>query len=394
MPRLVALDVPWDNAFPGALQRTWDAGDAAAPLDPRLPAAAARDLLNALRPTHLLDASGELTTLDGGLSVDDGDALVMATSGTSAAARGVVLSHAAVRASAEATSRRLDVDPAQDQWLACIPLSHIGGLGVVTRAMITGTPLQVHERFDAARVTAAGRSVTLISLVSAVLSQLDLSMFRLILLGGAAPPSVVAQNVVTTYGMTETCGGVVYDGLPLDGTAISIFAAATPEPTSAPSSPEPTSSGNQPTGEGEILLRGPSLLRCYRDGTDPLTEGGWFKTGDAGFIDTAGRLHVSGRMSETINTGGEKVWPASVERVLGTHPLVGAIAVDGRPDPKWGQRVVAFVVAKDASDPPTLDALRDFVSEQLPRWAAPHELVLLAELPRMPSGKVAKRLLP
>jgi o-succinylbenzoate---CoA ligase len=370
VPRLVALDLPWDNHFVQVLQDVWEAGDAACPLDHRLPPASARELLNALHPTHVIGEDGEITPLDDGIGVEDGDALVMATSGTSALPRGVVLTNAAVLASAEATSRRLEVDPVGDKWLACIPLSHIGGLGVVMRSLLTGTPLEVHPRFDAQAVSrTASSGVTLVSLVSAALSQIDVSIFRLVLLGGAAPPSAVAPNVVTTYGMTETCGGVFYDGLPLEGVEHAI------------------------SDDGEILLRGPSLLRCYRDGSEPFLPGGWFPTGDAGF-DDAGRLQVSGRMSETINTGGEKVWPASVERVIATHPLVSEVAVSGRADPRWGERVVAFVVAKDATAPPSLEALRDHVSEYLPRFAAPHELVLLESLPRIPSGKVARRLLP
>ena len=100
------------------------------------------------------------------------------------------------------------------------------------------------------------------------------------------------------------------------------------------------------------------LLRAYRDGSDPKLPGGWLPTGDAGTISPDGRLHVYGRIAETINTGGEKVWPASIERVLAAHPKVAEVAVCGRPDPEWGERVVAFVVPADRSDPVGLDELR------------------------------------
>jgi acyl-CoA synthetase (AMP-forming)/AMP-acid ligase II len=94
-------------------------------------------------------------------------------------------------------------------------------------------------------------------------------------------------------------------------------------------------------------------------------------------------------VADVINTGGEKVWPADVERVLSGHPRVAEVAVWRRADPEWGERVVAYVVAAGA--PPTLDELRDHVTAQLPPWAAPKELVVLETLPRSPSGKVVRR---
>ena len=224
MPRLVALDLPWDDGFVRALEQAWAAGDAVAPLDPRLPPPAARELVAAIGPTHVIGPDGERVAVDGGLPTEPGDALVVATSGSRAAPKAVVLTEVAVRESAEQTSRRLEVDPGRDKWLACIPLSHVGGLGVVTRSVITGTPLVVHERFDARRVEleAAAHGVTLVSLVAAALARVDASLFRTVLLGGAAPPAGLPANVVTTYGMTETCGGVVYDGVPLDGIEVAV----------------------------------------------------------------------------------------------------------------------------------------------------------------------------
>ncbi len=179
--------------------------------------------------------------------------------------------------------------------------------------------------------------------------------------------------------MTETCGGVVYDGVPLDGVEVAVDVDGT--------------GGGKQGGAGEVLLRGPMLFRAYRDGSDPFLKGGWLPTGDAGWIDGEGHLMVSGRIAETINTGGEKVWPASVEQAIATHPKVTEVAVCGRPDPEWGERVVAFVVLADRSDPVGLEELRSHVAEQLPAWAAPRELVLVEALPRTPSGKIVRRLL-
>ena len=353
MPRLVALDMPWDNAFVSAMLAAWDAGDAVAPLDPRLPPPAAKALVEALRPTHVAGPDGVLVSLEGGLPTEPGDALVVATSGTSGSPKAVVLTREAVVRSAEVTSGRLGVDPRKDKWLACLPLSHVGGLGVVTRAVVTGTPLVVHRRFDAgAVVREAEFGVTLVSLVATALSRVDSALFRKVLLGGAAPPQVTASNIVTTYGMTETCGGAVYDGVPLDDVEVAVS----------------DDDGGTPA---EILLRGPMLLRAYRDGSDPRVPGGWLPTGDAGTIDDQGRLAVFGRIADTINTGGEKVWPESVEKVLSEHPSIADVAVAARPDPEWGQRVVAFVVPTDAAEPPRLEDIREFVLERLAPWAAP-----------------------
>ena len=376
VPRLVALDIPWDEGFVRAVEDVWSAGDAIAPLDPRLPPPAARELTRTLRPTHVLTRGGELVTLEGGLPTEPGDAVVVGTSGSTGAPKAVVMSRAAVKWAAESTSRMLEVDPSSDTWLACIPLSHVGGLGVVSRSLITGTPVVVHPRFRAADVAkAADRGVTLVSLVSAALARIDPSRFKKILLGGAAPPAVTAPNVVTTYGLTETFGGVVYDGLPLDGVEVTI--------------------GDGELGlPGEVLVRGPTLLRCYREGTNPLLAGGWFATGDHGEIGSDGRLRVSGRISETINTGGEKVWPAAVERVIAVHPNIAGVAVCGRPDPEWGEKVVAFVELFDPARPVKLEEIRTLVRERISAWAAPREVVVLGSIPRLASGKVARNQLP
>lgn len=361
--QLVALDLPGGPAFVEALRRVWDRGDAAFPVDRRLPAPARDRLLTAIAPAALIGPDGEVHRLAGGRPVEAGDALVVATSGSTGDPKGVVLTHDAVRASALATSSRIGVGP-DDHWLACLPLAHVGGLSVVTRALSTGTTLTVLPGFDAHAVAdAAAAGATLVSLVATALARIDAAGFRWIVLGGAAAPPDRPDNVVVTYGATETGSGVVYDGMPIDGVDVAI------------------------ADDGEIRLRGPMLLRAYRDGTSPLDPDGWFPTGDLGAWRDDGRLVVHGRRGDLIITGGENVWPDPVERALRRHPGVADVMVTAVPDAEWGHAVVAVVVPADASSPPTLGDLRGAVKEVLPAYCAPRRLELVAAIPRTALGK-------
>jgi o-succinylbenzoate---CoA ligase len=342
-PRLVAIDRPGGPDFVEQLRRIWDAGDAAFPIDQRLPATARAELCAAM-------GVGE--------PVEPGDALVVATSGSTGAPKGVVLTHEAVASSAAATNARLHVT-GDDHWLACLPLSHVGGLSVVTRALHAGTRLTVLPGFDAAAVDSS--EATLVSLVATALRRIHPERFRAIVLGGSRPPAERPPNCVATYGMTETGSGVVYDGVPLDGVEVAI------------------------ADDGEIRLRGPMLLRCYRDGSTPLDADGWLATGDLGRWLDDGRLHVEGRRGDLIITGGENVWPEAVETALADHPAVAEVMVRGVDDPEWGQIVEAVVVP--VGETPTLDALRDHVKARHPVFMAPRRLVVTDALPRTALGK-------
>ncbi|MEL6890601.1 MAG: fatty acid--CoA ligase family protein [Actinomycetota bacterium] len=347
-PRLVAIDQPGGPDFVDELRRIWNDGDAAFPVDQRLPTAAKRAVCRAM-------AVGE--------EVEPGDALVVATSGSTGEPKGVVLTHDAVAASAEAATRRLDVRP-DDHWLACLPLSHVGGLSVVTRALHTGTRLTVQPGFDPEQVVGAG--ATLVSLVATALARIDADRFRTIVLGGSRPPADRPTNTVATYGMTETGSGIVYDGVPLEGVEVDV------------------------RDDRSIRVRGPMLLRCYRDGTIPLDATGWFDTGDLGHWLDDGRLHVEGRRGELIITGGENVWPERVERVLADHPGVAEVMVRGVPDEEWGELVEAVIVPASAGrhpDTPTLADLRAFVAEREPSFVAPRSLLITDRLPTTSLGK-------
>ncbi|MEZ5380943.1 MAG: AMP-binding protein [Microthrixaceae bacterium] len=371
--RLVALRMEGGPDYVAAVQRIWDHGDAVAPLPVNAPEPHLESLLAMLQAEVLIDPSGDRTQLAGGRPVEDGDALVIATSGTSGAPKGVVHTHRALEYMAFATSTALGADHTA-RWLVALPLNHIGGFSILPRALHTGASLEVLARFDAARVEqAAHAGATHTSLVTTALGRIDASLFRRILLGGSAIPADRPANCVATYGMTETASGVVYDGLALNGVSMRI---------------------DRPDadGLGHIRISSPTLLRCYRDGTDPVDDEGYLATGDLGRIDpTTGRLSVRGRADEVIVTGGHKVWPEPVETLLRADPSVADAAVRGRTDPEWGQAVEAVVVPTDAASPPGLGHLRSLIKEHLPAYCAPHSLVLVDRLPRSDLGKLRRR---
>ena len=359
MPKLTALNLPGSPDFVHALQSVWERGDAVFPLDRRLPVAAQRSMLQGFGVATVISEDGE-TALSDGEPIEPGDALVIATSGSSGPPKAAVLTHAAVEASARATSERLQVTD-NDHWLACLPLAHVGGLSVITRSLITGTTLTVIDGFDTDVVSAS--EATLVSLVTTALQRIDPSLFRAIVLGGARPPADRPPHCIATYGLTETGSGVVYNGKPLNSVEIEIR-------------------------DGEVHVRGPMLLRCYRDGTSPLTSDGWLPTGDLGFLRDDGSLHVEGRRGDVINTGGEKVWPDDVERQLIQHPDIHDVAVTGLPDNEWGQIVAAFVVS--ARPNLSLDEIREHCRAQLPGYALPKQLELVEAIPRTALGKVRR----
>jgi O-succinylbenzoic acid--CoA ligase len=377
---LVAVTLPPGQDWAGILRRVWEAGAALFPVDHRIPTSQARDLMDRAVPTILMDADG-WHRAGSGRPVGDGVALVVHTSGTGGVPKLVQFDRPAIHAAVASSTLALEASP-HDRWLCCLPLAHVGGLLVLLRSVLVGAPVTVHPGFDPGAVAAEADSA-FVSLVPAMLVRLldagaDLSHFRAILVGGAAVPAWLADraraegaNVIETYGMTESCGGVVYDGRPLLETEVRIDA------------------------NGGIQLRGPTVMRGYLDDAEAtahtFTDGGWLRTGDAGWIDGQGRLRVAGRLDDLINTGGEKVWPAEVEAILQDHPGVLEVAIVGRPDPEWGQRVVAYVVPADTAAPPSLETLRDHVALSLPRHSAPRQLVRVPEgLPRTGSGKIRR----
>jgi o-succinylbenzoate---CoA ligase len=321
----------------------------------------------------------------------DGAAVVIATSGSTGAAKHVVLSREALQASAQATADRLG-GPAR--WLLALPAHHVAGVQVVVRALLAGAPPVVQDlrggfRPDgfaaATRELGAGRRCT--SLVPTQLGRIldtggaaldALRGYSAVLVGGAALAPQLHERaaaagvpVVTTYGMSETAGGCVYDGRPLDGVRVEL---------------EPG---------GRIRIGGPTLADGYL-GDPELTAavfvGGWFRTGDLGRRHDDGRLEVLGRADDVIVTGGENVAPAAVERVLAAQVGVVAACVVGVPDLEWGQVVAAAVVPDGAVPPGPLDPafterLQAAVRAALGRAAVPRVLRAVPAIPLHGIGK-------
>jgi O-succinylbenzoic acid--CoA ligase len=370
---LVALDLPGGAAFVSALEQAWSDGDAVLVVDQRLPAVAKATLVAQAGAQRVVWADGS-ERLDGArTALEPGDALVVASSGSTGSPKLLVHTAGSLLAHARAVHRRLAVGSG-DRWLACLPLNHLGGFGVVARSLLDEVGLDVLAGFDREAVAAAPERLgsTLVSLVPTTLDRIDGDRFRVVVLGGSADAGGRPANVVRTYGLTESGGGVVYDGIPLDGVEVRVDA------------------------DGQIWLRSPTMARGRLTATgtvEPLVDGdGWMATGDLGAWHD-GRLAVHGRADDLIVTGGENVWPAPVERLLGTLPSVADVAIVGAPDPTWGTRVVALVVPADPDRPPTLTELRDHVAATLAPAHAPRELRLVDELPRTALGKLARRTL-
>jgi o-succinylbenzoate---CoA ligase len=296
--------------------------------------------------------------------------LVIETSGSTGRPKRVVLSRDAMRASALATQERLG---GPGQWVLNLPPTYVAGVQVLYRSVVAGTePVLLDSSLAGARA-AMTTERTFLSVVPTQLARslrdgtaAELAGFTAVLVGGGplAPrlrreAEQVGVRVVQTYGMSETCGGCVYDGLPLDGVEVRI-------------------------DDGHVLLRGPVLFDGY-DGeperTAEVLRDGWLHTHDLGDVDADGRLRIAGRVDDVIISGGVKVPAPAVASAVATVPGVEAVEVVGVADEEWGERVVAAVVA---GRPVSLQRVRDAVS---PRSWAPRQLVVLDALPLLPNGK-------
>ncbi len=308
---------------------------------------------------------------------DDPAAAVMHTSGTTAAPKPVTLTYGNFQASALGSAVALGLDPAE-RWLCPMPLTHVGGLSIPIRSAIYATTTVLHGCFDTEAVLNElmdpARRITMVSLVPTMLARLlDAGLERpptlrwALLGGGPTPPPLLARAeeagvpVAPTYGMTEACSQIATFGWPLPGVELRLQGP-----------------------EREIMVRGPIVASGATD------EDGWLRTGDLGSFDDRSRLQITGRKADTIVTGGENVAPAEVEAVLLEHPGVQDAGVVGRPDPEWGEALVAVVVCRDGV---TVDAdqLRAFCRERLAPFKVPKAVEFADQLPRTGSGKLLRR---
>jgi o-succinylbenzoate---CoA ligase len=332
-----------------------------------------------------------LRALDPGQPMESDDvAVVVPTSGSTGEPKGVMLSARALRHSAQATHDRLG---GPGQWVLALPVNHVAGLTVLVRSLLARTRPEVVDLYGGFSVSAFAAATARLqpgvrhytALVPTQLRRLldagsalssYLSSYDGVLVGGAALTTelhdrarAAGVRVVTTYGMSETCGGCVYDGEPLAGVDVEV------------------------RDDGRVTIGGPVVFAGYRLRPD-LTVGalvdGRHVTQDLGRLAPDGRLEVLGRADDVIVSGGDNVPAALVERVLGGHPAVAACAVVGRPDAEWGERVVVVVQPTDATAAPTLEDLRAYARTRLEPAALPRELVVVGVLPMLASGKPDK----
>jgi O-succinylbenzoic acid--CoA ligase len=354
-----------DTLLPAVAAALDGTGPAVLPL-PAGPPAVRDALLAAMRPDRPLERPDV--------------AAVVPTSGSTGEPKGVLLTATALRHSAAATVQRLG---GPGGWLLALSPTHVAGLQVLVRSVLAGTTPQVldlsggfhPDAFAAATARLDPTAPRYTALVPTQLRRLleagvDLSTYDAVLVGGAALAfdRPAGARVLTTYGMSETSGGCVYDGRPLDGVDVRV------------------------DGAGRVTIGGPVVFAGYRlrpDLTARALVGGRHVTQDLGRWTADGRLEVLGRADDVIVSGAVNVPAAWVERVLDGHPSVRRSAVVGRPDPEWGERVVAVV--EPAGDPaPTLAALQEHARDRLDPSALPRELVLVGRLPLLASGKPDK----
>ncbi|MGN6524173.1 MAG: o-succinylbenzoate--CoA ligase [Actinomycetes bacterium] len=321
-------------------------------------------------------------------------ALVVPTSGSTGVPKGALLTASALRASGTATLDRLG---GPGTWVLALPVTHIAGLQVVARSLLTGTPLlplpltagfdvgvfvteTAKARAEAQRLYTALVPTQLRRLLDDNHGREALASYDGVLVGGAATPAdllvaarAAGATLVTTYGMSETAGGCVYDGVPLEGVSVDLAV------------------------DGRIALGGPTVFLGYRGRPDLTQEAlevrddrRWHLTKDWGRW-REGRLDVRGRLDDVIVTGGENVAPLAVEQALATLPWISECIVVGAPDDEWGQRVCALVVARDDAPEDPLAAARDALRSVVPSAALPREVLLVDRLPLLDSGKPDRR---
>ncbi len=366
------------------------------------------------RWTSLEDAVAAAQPFGAPADVDGDDVhRLMYTSGTTSRPKGVMITYANVYWKCAAQVVELQVSAA-DRGLIAGPLYHVGALDLtMTNLLYAGASAHILRRFDAQDVVSAieERRITNVWLAPAMVNALlasgategrDLTSVRLIVDGGEKMPLPLIERILSTfpnawfadaYGLTETVSGDTFldkgkvtDKLGSVGKAILHTDVRVFDLDDNP----------VPAGEhGEIVVRGPKVCKGYwrdPDATAVAMRNGWFHTGDIGYLDEDGYLFVVDRLKDVIISGGENVASLEVERVVYEHPDVLEAAVVARPDARWNEVPVAYVVLRPGSD---LDerTLDEFCAARLAKFKTPKGFRFIDELPRNPSGKVLKRVL-
>jgi O-succinylbenzoic acid--CoA ligase len=335
------------------------------------------------------------------------EAAVIYTSGTSGRPKGARITYGNLWFGAISSALHLD-HHREDVWLAAMPLFHVGGLAILFRAVIGGVPVVLHERFQPERALAAiDEGVTLLSVVPTMLQRMLAARgdapwpagLRCVLLGGSAAPARLIEEsvrrglpIAPTYGLTEATSQVTT--LPPDQTSRKSGSSGVPLPLSEVRIVAQANIA-APGEVGEIEIRGSTVFAGYigdhGPGSSDLNDG-WFRTGDAGYLDGDGYLYVVDRRDDLIVSGGENLYPAEIERVLRQHPSVLDAGVIGVADESWGSRPLAAVVWRGDLDRASVELL-DHCRQHLPGYKIPDRVLFLSELPRSPSGKLLRRTL-
>jgi len=330
-------------------------------------------------------------------------AIVSATSGSTGTPKGVLLSKQALEASATAFGNRFGTN---NRWVVSMPAHRIAGIMVLVRSWFHNSPFEIDPSVGGARTfesaafaattmravreSAADGRALMVSLVPTQIARLlesgsvgieALQSYDLVLSGAAATPQPMLNRmrelgikVSVSYGMTETCGGCVFDGRPLDGVKVSLGTKDDVEP-------------------GRVTISGPVTASGYRlrpdlDAVSFIS--GQVQTHDAGKLDSSGLLHILGRLDDVVTVGGVNVALSAVESLIRNHPAIEDVAVIDLQDELWGSIPIAYVVTRyhitDTSN--LISEIQSTIRDQISRAAVPRTVQFVASLPMLDSGKI------